>query len=358
MHEKFQQLIKRFSGQSVWDAESKQAVRTKLIQHMDAHPIKQRSFWTRLLSNRALAVGLAAIVLIVAGGGTVYACTDAQPGDALFGVRIHVAEPMVLAFTFDDEDKADIELAQTESRLVEWEQLQISGNTEAAEQHQKLFDEKLARLKDRIAKLESQGKNDKALEIAVRAEASISTHEHIVAIDNDEDGDGHAEVNLTSETNGSNSHVSIHSSAEASVKAGDTEVFKDQAQRRIDQASTMIAEVRAYITANANKLNAELKTKAESELDDAQKKLDDAKKALQDSKFSDSIILSANASADAQRVKILVNVAVRTDNAFFDDHQDNHDIDPDKLEEEIRSRVQDKLDKIFDDQDFPGIDDD
>jgi len=128
--------------------------------------------------------------------------------------------------------------------------------------------------------------------------------------------------------------------------------FKDQAQRRIDQTASLIAEVRAFIKTNETKLNAEAKAKAEAELDNAKKQLDDSKKLLDDGKFSESIIASANASGDAQRVKILVTLAVRTNNVFLEHGNNDGDIvDQDKLQAEIKSRVQDRLDEIFHDVD-------
>src|SRR5262245_3218152 len=131
---------------------------------MTLHPLPRQRFWSRLVSLRTMTVSFAVLLLVLLSGGTAYAAAGAAPGQFLFPVRIHVVEPMVVALTFSEEDKADVELAQAEDRIIEQEQLRVAGDVETAAIHERLLDQKFTELKNRIAKLEARGNSDKALE--------------------------------------------------------------------------------------------------------------------------------------------------------------------------------------------------
>ncbi|OJY37538.1 MAG: hypothetical protein BGP03_19165 [Pseudonocardia sp. 73-21] len=77
----------------------------------------------RGLSRRALVLGAAALVAVVAAaGGSIFASRDALPGDALYPVK-RVAESAGLAMTFDKSAKAHRQLELATTRLDEVEKL-------------------------------------------------------------------------------------------------------------------------------------------------------------------------------------------------------------------------------------------
>jgi hypothetical protein len=73
------------------------------------------SLFVRRLSYAALALVLA----IAIGGGTVMASQNALPGDALYGVKVNVAEELQSRFTSDEKAKAEWEAERVRRRLLE-----------------------------------------------------------------------------------------------------------------------------------------------------------------------------------------------------------------------------------------------
>lgn len=77
----------------------------------------------RGLGRRALVLGAAALVAVIAAaGGSVFASRDALPGDALYAVK-RVAESAGLAMTFDKTAKAHRQLELATTRLDEVDEL-------------------------------------------------------------------------------------------------------------------------------------------------------------------------------------------------------------------------------------------
>lgn len=77
----------------------------------------------RVLGRRAVLIGAAAVLAVVAAaGGSIFASRDALPGDALYGIK-RVAESAGLAMTFDDAAKGRRQLQLATKRIDEVEQL-------------------------------------------------------------------------------------------------------------------------------------------------------------------------------------------------------------------------------------------
>ncbi|MES2315068.1 MAG: DUF5667 domain-containing protein [Patescibacteria group bacterium] len=85
------------------------------------------SVWTHHF-NRPLSYILASLLIVLlAGGTTVFASEAALPGDILYPVKIHVSEPIKVALAVTAEAKQQIQVAQVEERLMEAEDLAVQG---------------------------------------------------------------------------------------------------------------------------------------------------------------------------------------------------------------------------------------
>lgn len=76
-------------------------------------------------SKQRLAAVASILILLVSG--TTYASALSLPGDPLYGMKIHIIEPIGLAFQFDDESKNEYRISLLQKRLTELEKLREEG---------------------------------------------------------------------------------------------------------------------------------------------------------------------------------------------------------------------------------------
>lgn len=74
---------------------------------------------------------MAAVLIVVLGGGTAYAAQGALPGDLLYPVKISVNERVELALATTPEAKAQAEAKLAERRVAEAEELDATGRLDA-----------------------------------------------------------------------------------------------------------------------------------------------------------------------------------------------------------------------------------
>jgi hypothetical protein len=84
------------------------------------------SFSTWVMERRVLVSVTAVIAIMVAtGSGIAFAAQDALPGDALYGIKVHINEPIQVAFAGANRVKVQAELVS--ARLHEAEILALQG---------------------------------------------------------------------------------------------------------------------------------------------------------------------------------------------------------------------------------------
>lgn len=157
-------------------------MRSELSSYADLHtmpsiervPFNSMAFIGSMFSHsRTLAGGMIAVVLIVStGGATAFASESAVPGDVLYPVKIHVAEPVASVFAGNGAAGARYHAKLAVRRVVEADTLEkrgaLSGSTE-----QELLErfskeaEKAEREADRLASIGDYGSS-----IAIREELS------------------------------------------------------------------------------------------------------------------------------------------------------------------------------------------
>src|SRR3989344_1591253 len=101
-------------------------------------------------------------LIVALSGGTAAASSNALPGDALYPVKVNVAEKVSGVFKFSDEGRAEYKLKLAERRLEEAERLATAGRLDA-EIKNKLeakFLEQEEHMRGLISKLEERGKSE------------------------------------------------------------------------------------------------------------------------------------------------------------------------------------------------------
>lgn len=157
------------------------AHRERILAFMQEHPSRSRvaSPWSYLLVGARYAF---AALLVLGAGGTVFASTTARPGDALYAVRVRVAEPVQLALTFDTEEKTDLRVALAETRLKELAEAStddaIGDDTVALIASS--LEEQVDGVHEGVADLVSEGKGSDAYVTNHELQSVLETHADIL----------------------------------------------------------------------------------------------------------------------------------------------------------------------------------
>ncbi|MCL5962593.1 MAG: DUF5667 domain-containing protein [Chloroflexi bacterium] len=119
--------------------------------------------WTPRLSTGRMRMSAVVIAIIIAiataaGGGAVYASQDAQPGDALYQVKM-TAEAVQITLATSDEARAQTYLDLAGKRLVEIEKASEAGNPGAANSAAQEFTQDMAQFELHLAQAEASGKD-------------------------------------------------------------------------------------------------------------------------------------------------------------------------------------------------------
>ena len=133
----FEKLIKKAGHQNGLSDIEREKMRFVLQEYIafkpilieSAKPVSMTFIQLFLVRIRPLvAVPIAAtLILLLTGGGMAYASEKTLPGDALYGVKINVLEPIGTAFTFSPEKKVIRHMALAERRAEEGATLAHQG---------------------------------------------------------------------------------------------------------------------------------------------------------------------------------------------------------------------------------------
>ncbi len=148
---------------------------------LSARPVKSPwsiySFSIWIQENRLLTSIAALLLIFFSGNGVVLAAEHTLPGDALYGVKVAVVEPIRAALIASPVAKAEYQASIADRRLSESETLAIRGKLDAPKQAQitALLDKHAQDLEaalDAVAKQEPQ----KAEAISVDYQAGMNAH--------------------------------------------------------------------------------------------------------------------------------------------------------------------------------------
>lgn len=170
--------------------EARARMRAELSAYADLHEVsnavtaRARSpfYPLHILSSRMYA-GLAIVVLMVASvAGTAYASTSALPGDALYSVKVGIAEPLQTALIPSPQGKAVWHAMLAERRLEEATKLAADNKLTPAVQQEIAtnLDEHVAENSKVADQLEAHGQVTVALSLRSDLEARLAAHEQIL----------------------------------------------------------------------------------------------------------------------------------------------------------------------------------
>jgi len=136
---RFNKGIEEIKTLSMTSAE-KSALFERIMRESPA-PVKSPwtlySFNSWIMSHRTASVSFVAIIaLILAGGGVASASVKALPGDALYGIKVHVVEPVRVALASTPAAKAQVEADLANTRLEEAQSLAAQGKLNDAAEHE------------------------------------------------------------------------------------------------------------------------------------------------------------------------------------------------------------------------------
>ncbi len=127
-------------------------VRSRLSSR-EQNTAAKKSSLVRWVPRWAMAAVCIALVLVLAGSGTVAAASDSVPGDTLYSVKT-AAEQVHMKLTFSEAAKARLQARFAERRVWEMAQLAKRGRTESMQTLSSKFELHLAKIEQLAAQIE------------------------------------------------------------------------------------------------------------------------------------------------------------------------------------------------------------
>ncbi len=166
------------------------AVREQLRVYMREHPARI-PVWIRFLQsfersvyNPSLQFAAATLAILLVGGtGTAFAAQGALPGDALYGVKVNIEEPILGAFATSPEAQANWSAELASRRLSEAEQLAVLNKLtpERATTVSSGFDQAAETFDASVAQLSTSTSNAAAVAtIASNMEATLAANTQVL----------------------------------------------------------------------------------------------------------------------------------------------------------------------------------
>lgn len=165
------------------DAE-RQAVFSRLMEHVDQHPAPVVSPWKLYVSQYRFAFALASMfIIIVTGGATASAAEHALPGDVLYPIKISVLEPLRGALIIGAVPNANWAEEKTVRRLEEAETLAAQGklNVATVQILKDNFAKSAGEFNAIVAASASAASSTALVDARIDFEAKMSAHSQILA---------------------------------------------------------------------------------------------------------------------------------------------------------------------------------
>ncbi len=167
--------------------ERKARMREALLTYADENPVAvpQSTFAVSafMTSRRFSVYGTLVAVIVVFGGGVTLAAEGSMPGDAFYGVKVSVTEPIMTALATSDEAKVRVASTLAVRRIDEIAALASSGKL-TDEQQTKLeqaFDQSVQVVDEHTAALAKSGDAQTALSLQQQFSSSIASEAQAVS---------------------------------------------------------------------------------------------------------------------------------------------------------------------------------
>lgn len=190
---RFNKAIQEIRGISM-SAVEKQAMRARILdaagnsaESSSLHDRPVRSIWSvysfgAWVGSHRMAVSVVTLILVIIGSDALVSASDRSlPGDALYAMKVSVAEPLRLAVTTGPAAKADVQAELLQKRFEEVETLAVQGKLDQTlEKASSLrVQSQVVRLDDNIKKVEKVS-TEKADDVGSTVEASIRAHSRVL----------------------------------------------------------------------------------------------------------------------------------------------------------------------------------
>lgn len=230
--------------------------------------------FVRFLSLRSLA-SLSVIGVIVAGSTVSYAAESALPGDFLYPIKVNITEPIRGSLTFSARSQADWHVTLAGRRLEEGERLIAAGQLSDATRGQITlrFEQHAKEVAAHVDRLLQEKRTDVAASVSADFEAALRAHAAMFARFERQPHAPAAVRGLLTEVQEAEASAQrtrrlAEAAAASSIDSGAvlrqaTEITIEHAQKRMEEARTMLrtrAPAEPQITEEAA---AKLKTAAE-----------------------------------------------------------------------------------------------
>lgn len=340
----------------VLDDAQKTACRETIVAFMKTHPVRisegarlknqNRGNIFTFLTQKHMYATLAIILTLLAGSGTAFAAENTLPGDTLYGVKIHVNEPVREALAISENAKNEWATVVTERRLDEATKLSVEGKlTAEAENALKIrIVEQTDKIQKHIASLKASGEVETASNMSAQLESILNIHQEILnALDEDENKDESKDTEknekppneirpLLKELHNEKEQIkSIQKEMNEEVRENKKENSKEAAENRMHASQNHIDEVQKFFVSK----NVTATSSAMIKLEEARKVQAKGKVELDTGNFGAAFELFGKAQRIAQEAKITVQL--------------RNELKKDDHVKKILDRVEERKDKITDD---------
>lgn len=264
----------------------------------------------RFVANTNQNFGMPILIFLVisglVGGGVSAAANGSLPGDALYGVKVGVNEPVKEFFAFSRQAKASAEADIAIARAQEIEKLAVKGKVDArtAASLETSFENHAGEAAKLIAALSSAA----AIEANSNFQSSLGAHGNIIAkLAKNQPDDQEALLSFSakiSKADGETEDAQI--AAEAKFKSGDQTGFEASAQEKLSEALNKIDEVNAYIKAKGP-LSADVQTEVDARMQAANQDIADGKTKIDAKAYAEAFIDFQKAAHEAEQAKEFVS---------------------------------------------------
>lgn len=243
---------------------------------------------------------LSFLVIVLSGGGVVFASQKSLPGNLLYSLKVSVIEPINYSFKSSPEDRAQYASNLATKRLIEAETLTYQGKLDASKEEQlnNLLTVHTANLDKAIAELNQNKSDEKARGIVTSFQAEMGAHAQILGIitkqtNTEEKQNKNIQISETARVSADTVRNSFESSNKKTIFG--YEKNKDSIESIINSTTSSLSQIPTAVSPVKQQV-----------IEDTQKTLDQSKQFLNeaneqskigDSKSAYSSILDSESSA-------------------------------------------------------------
>lgn len=255
---------------------------------------------------------IAFIVLLVAlltGGGVTAVANVAKPGDALYGYKLSVNEPIRSALALSDVSKAKVETDLADRRLSEAEKVAVQGtlSTDVRQNLEDNFQAHATRVAELVAALQAKKDFHEAANANADLGTSLDAHVKILSTLSATSTEPEEKKSLEDLNDAVKAESKKTDALDSSIKTDVSDEASPNVQAAAEGRKTStenkIAEVQKYLDSVKDKIDAATMAKAVAQLDTAKKSLAAGQIQLDGKLFAAAFTLFSDAHKQAQAAK-------------------------------------------------------